>query len=171
MEDQIRLFVSSLDPPVDLNAPRVVIRLRESQLRVWNAKFRRPSPDVPVNSHIPDSIPAVIRLRVIGKCSVLYRADGIDDEVLCRSSVMGGIDSNSHLIRLGVLIATREPSNNRVGVGIVEFYRDIECVVIISDPCFGPLGYWLSFIRLTLDKPCLTGALPRTLCELSVDLD
>ncbi len=72
--------------------------LRKAKLRIRNAKFRDPPPRLHPDANIPDTIPTIIRLRVIGQCSVLNGPSRIDAKIVPRPFVMRSVNPYHHEI-------------------------------------------------------------------------
>ncbi len=87
------------------------------------------------------------------------------------SLVSSGIDTDCDFVRFRILIPTCNPSNDRIGVSIVEVHGYVESVVVVGNPCFRPLGGRRPFLRLTLYEPSFPWPFPDRFREPAVDVD
>ena len=96
---EMGLLVLAFDDPLELDAPDIDVAPLEPDLVEGDADLDRPAGLVDPGGALPDAVPGLVDLLVVGDRAVLDRAGGVDPEVIAAPAVVIGVDPDIEPIR------------------------------------------------------------------------
>ena len=99
---------------------------------------------------LPDRVPRVVAVGVVGDDGVALRAGGADLECRARQPVVERIDIEREPVGVGILVPPRHARDDPGGLAVVQPHADVERGVVVENAHLGALGGRLAFVRLVL---------------------
>ena len=165
-------LVLAPDHALEVDAPDVLVLLREADLVEGDAQLDRPARAVDGGLGLPDAVPGVVFADIVRERHVGDRSGRVGIEGVAGALVEVGIDRDHEPVGVGLRVAAAEALADLRRLGVAAERGDVEGVVVVGDPDVGRLGRGGAVVRIVLGEAGRGGGgLPDGFIEAAVEGD